>query len=230
MNTNIDLIKEELKALSGGASLNDLYRLLYYVSQLKYSTADHLRRTHATAFKVATGPKLKRLADLGYINSRFDIYTANKQTYEILKKIKIRKRKIDLDLLPNIPEGHGSINELNNTEVFVEVLSLEDFHALLYPNFGYLRPDGLMVLKLDSRYSLIFLEVEASKSGWDNWLEDKRYNYLKLAKDIAVYEYWQKTAPRLNLPVPSIDSFKFTVSIIGKIKKDWGDGFVFVEP
>ena len=219
--------KQELQALAVGGSLKDIYRLLYHIALLKYSTIEHLKKTHKTASKVATKPKLEKLSELGFINSQFDIYTATQQTHEILKRIRIGKWDIDIDLLPGLPEGYGSINELNNTDVFIQALNLQDYYTLLYPNFSYLRPDALLVLKQEKRYRLAFLEIEAGKSNWDAWLDAKRYNYLKLAKDQRVFEYWQKTAPKLNLPVPMIDEFKFSVSIIGNITKQWGEGFNF---
>jgi hypothetical protein len=229
MNIDINTVKSQIRPIASGGSLNDVYRLLYHVSLLKYSTYDLLQKTHHTAFKVATKPKLNQLVKLGYINSKFDIYTANRLTIEILKKIKIAKRRIDIDLLPNLPEGYGNINELNNTEIFVQALNLDNYHCLLFPNFGYVRPDALLVLKQDSQYKLTFLEIEKPKSNWESYLDQKRINYLKLSQDIEVYNYWMSVVDKLGLSPVELSDFKFTVTIVSSIKKDWGEGFVFVE-
>jgi hypothetical protein len=229
MDLDINAVKNELKSLSFGGSLNDVYRLLFHVSLLKYSTVNLLSRTHSTANKVATKPKLNRLVELGYIDSENDIYIPNKMTIAILKMIKIAAKRVNVNLLPNLPKGYGSINELNNSEVFVQALNMVDYHSLLYPTFGYIRPDALLILKQGSMYKLTFLEVEKQKSNWEEYLDTKRYNYLKLAKDIIVFEYWCEIAPLLKLPTPNISEFKISVTIVSNIKKDWGDGFVFKE-
>jgi hypothetical protein len=229
MDFDLNAIKQELKPLASGGSMNDIYRLLFYIGLLKYSTWSLLSKTHNTANKVATKPKLNRLVELGYIDSKVNIFIPNKMTFEILKRIKIGKKRINVDLLPNIPEGYGSVNELNNSEVFVQALNMEDYYCLLYPTFDYVRPDALLILKQGSKYRLTFLEIEKPKSNWDEYLDQKRINYLKLSKDIQVYDYWCDIAPLLKLPAPDLSEFKFTVTIVSKIKKDWGDGFVFID-
>jgi len=229
MDQSLNEIKAILKPLAAGASLNDIYRLLYHISLLKYSTAELLKTTHATAFKVATKPKLDKLVSNGFINEKFNVYTANAQTLEILKMVKINKSKVDIELLPNPPKGYGGINELNNSEVFARAIHRDYYYSLLYPNFSYVRPDALLVLKQNDEFRLTFLEIEADKSNWDDWLNRKRYNYLKLSKDIEVYNYWEKISQRLSLPNPGLSDFKFTVTVIGDTKKDWGKGFYFVE-
>jgi hypothetical protein len=220
-------LKDKLKPLCKGASLNDMYKLLYHICLLKYSKVEHLSKSFPRAFKVATENKLKSLCSLEIINERQGIYTANKLTHTLLKKVKINKRNVNLELLPSLPQGYGGINEINNTDVFVNVLNLDSYYSLLYPSFDYVRPDALLVLKKDSKYKLIFLEIEASKSNMDNWLDGKKYNYLRLAKDITVYNKWCALAKMLNLTVPEPKDFKFTIGIIGKEKKVWGDCFVF---
>ncbi|MFH1052773.1 MAG: hypothetical protein V1779_17775 [bacterium] len=156
-----------------------------------------------------------------------NICIANQNTYDILKIKKIKKDFIDISLLPEIPKGKGDINELNNTDVFIQALKLPDFYFLLYPNFEYLIPDALMVLKQNYQYKLVFIEVEAQKPNWDSYLENKLQNYIKLSQNIDVYNYWISVAPKLKLRIPTIDEFKFTVAIIGNITKDWGDCFIF---
>jgi hypothetical protein len=125
----------------------------------------------------------------------------------------------------------GSINEINNTEVFLQATKQENFFTLLYCDFGYIIPDSLMV-QVDreaKRFKLTFLEIEAKKPDWSNYIENKRCNYLKLAKDIHFFNYWHKMCSLLDLPKPNIESLTFSVCFIGRIKKDFGKGFTFIE-
>lgn len=132
-------------------------------------------------------------------------------------------------LLPKLPGGSGDINEINNTEAFTQAVNLPDYYALLYPHFGYIIPDALLVRKNGNRYKLDFLEIEAKKPNWDEYLEDKRLSYLKLASSKEVYLKWCDYCELLNWDKPSIIDFNFSVTFIGNIKKDWEDYFIFKE-
>ncbi|MCX6121922.1 MAG: hypothetical protein NTX44_09915 [Ignavibacteriales bacterium] len=151
------------------------------------------------------------------------VYVSTPRSLDILKEAGYDTRAV-----PKNFNGEGGINELNNTEVFIQALKLPDFKALLYPSFDYLRPDALLVRANDKAYKLEFLEIEASKAGWSDWLESKRINYLKLARDKRVYNYWKEKSYHLDLPVPSINTFKFSVVFVCKLKKDFGQGFNFL--
>ncbi len=52
---------------------------------------------------------------------------------------------------------------------------------------------------------------------------------MKLAGDKRAYSYWKEQCELLDLPIPEIKDFKFSVSIVGNIKKDFGIGFNFIE-
>jgi hypothetical protein len=229
MDKVVSIINGKLKPLASGASMNDVFRLLYHISLLKYSTKDQLEQTHKTAFKVATKPKLAKLVDMGYIDSDNEVFRANAQTYEILKRIRFGTRKTNIELLPRLPKGTGSLNELVNSEYFVEAINLEDYHCLLFPSFGYIRPDTLLVRKREGEYKLTFLEIESSKSNWKDYLSEKRLKYLDVSKDKTVYDYWKNTAPKIDLKVPTEENFKFSVAIVANQIFDFGDGFLSVE-
>ena len=79
------------------------------------------------------------------------------------------------------------------------------------------------------RYKLTFIEVEAKKPKWDEYIEVKRGNYLKLSQDIAVYNEWRRCCEKLSLPVPTVENFCFSVSFYGSIKKDFGEHFNFID-
>ena len=177
--------------------------------------------------KVATKKKMQTLSKLGYLklaNEMFGIYSSTAKTHTLLKEL-----GKDLKLLPAVPKGTGV--EIYNTDVFVQALRLPNYYALLYPQFPtekpYIIPDALLVLREENRYQLNFLEVEASKSNWDYYLQTKYDGYKRLSEDIQVYRYWKAFSGYLDLSCPPIEKFYFQVMIIGSIQRDWGKGFEF---
>jgi hypothetical protein len=173
----------------------------------------------------ATKQNLDYLCTLGYLKQvQEDIFCAKDKALTILKEVKYNRK---LDLLPAEPVGNGDINELNNTAVFLQALKLKHFYTLLYPNFEYLKPDALLVLRNENAYKLTFLEIEQKKPNWQEYLDKKRDNYLRLAKDYDFYNYWKNTCVYLNLSIPDNKSLKFSVCFVGDIKRDFGNGFIF---
>ena len=170
---------------------------------------------------------------LGYLKSpQRELYCATDKVLPVLDAA-----GFNIDILPAEPVGKGDSNELHNTDVFVEAIKLEHFCALVYPQFwqkqggqAYLIPDALLVLhdKICKKYKLLFLEIEAEKPNWNEWIDRKRENYLKLSKDIGFYNYWEKIAPCLGLSCPEHAKLKFSVCFVGEIKKEFGNEFQFV--
>jgi hypothetical protein len=228
--SNLDnaTVKAELQPIAHGSSYDRIYRLLSYVALLKYATQEQIQSiSFPGAGKVATKKKFQALCELGYLRSGNQdppIFSCTAKAYQILKL-----EKHDLKLLPAIPKGDGA--EIYNTDVFIQALKLPNYYALLYPQFPkekpYIIPDALLVLKEERRYQLNFLEIEAEKPDWDRYLQTKYDGYKRLAKDIAVYNYWKAYSGYLKLPCPPADEFKFRVIVIGKIEKNWGKGFEF---
>ena len=76
--------KNELRELTIGGCYKSLYRLLYYVTLLKYVTQKHLKAIGFSGVeKVATKGKLRTLHELGYVriaNQTIGIYTATGKT------------------------------------------------------------------------------------------------------------------------------------------------------
>ncbi len=225
---DLEAVKRELKPLVSGGSYENIYQLLYYLTLLKYSTQGHLKSIgFSGAEKVATKKKLQVLSELGYVrlaNENLGIYSSTAKTLQLLKAV-----EHDLRLLPAVPKGTGA--EIYNTDVFVQALKLPNYYAILYPQFPqenpYIIPDALLVLKEERRYQLNFLEIETEKPNWEFHLQTKNDGYKRLAKDIAVYNYWKVYSGYLKLSCPPVDEFQFQVVIIGSIKKDWGEGFEF---
>lgn len=152
------------------------------------------------------------------------IYASTSKSLQLLKAL-----GHDLKLLPGVPKGIGA--EIYNTNVLVQAIKIPNYYALLYPQFPkekpYIIPDALMILKEEHRYQLNFMEIEAEKPNWEDHLQTKYDGYKRLAKDMAVYNYWKAYSGYLKLPCPPVEKFKFRVMIIGSVKKDWGKGFEF---
>ncbi len=199
--------------------------MLYHIRLLKYVHRSQLKEIDSRYSKICSAKKLSKLVELGLVENTYqEVFVSTPDSLELLKKL-----GYNTSILPKNFKGDGNINELNNTEVFIQALKLPDFIALLYPNFEYLRPDALLIRGTKENYKLEFIEVEASKSNWNDWLENKRINYLKLAGEKRPFSYWVTQCKLLELPIPDINDFKFSVSVIGTIKKDFGTGFNFME-
>ena len=202
-----------------------LWDMLKDIRLLKYVRRTQLKDIKPLYSKICSKDKINTLIELKLIRyTREDVLVSSATSLRALRKL-----GYNTEILPRDSDGNGDINELNNTEVFIQALKLPDYKALLYPNFEYLIPDALVVRGTKERYKLEFLEVEASKSNWNDWLENKRINYLKLAQDKHAYSYWKEQCNYLDLSVPNINDFRFSVNIIGKIEKDFGEGFNFKE-
>lgn len=225
---DLETAKAELQPIVHGSSYERIYRLLYYAALMKYATQEQIKSiSFPGAEKVATKKKFQALCELGYLRSGNQdppVFSCTVKAYQVLKL-----DNHDLKLLPSIPKGNGA--EIYNTDVFVQALKLPNYFALLYPQFPqekpYIIPDALLILKEEQRYQLNFLEIEAKKPNWDQHLQTKYDGYKRLAKDIAVYNYWKAYSGYLKLPCPPVEEFKFRVIVIGSVQKDWGKGFEF---
>lgn len=222
-------IKHEFGTLLHLSNKNKSYQLiwdiLYYTRLFKYVHRTQYKAIRSRLSLAATKKNLNYLCEKGYLKEvRPNTYCTKDKSITILKTAKYGK---NLSLLPPEPVGSGDVNEMNNTAVFLEAIKLKQFYTLLYPNFEYLRPDALLVLKDEQRYKLTFLEIEAKKSKWVEYLETKRDNYLRLAKDETFYKFWHDTAPKLGLPCPSSEHLKFSVQFVCTIHKEFGKGFSF---
>jgi len=232
-STDLVELKNKLRdiiPLESGGSFKLLWDMIYHIRLLKYVRQSQIHLINKRYSKICTKDKLERLIEFGLLtNTYLDVYIATNLTLPLLKNL-----GYNINLLPRAVSGEGQINELNNTEVFISALKLPDFKALLYPTFmfndkPFLKPDALLVRAKGNKYKLEFLEVEASKPLWENWVEEKRVKYLFLAQDRQAYSYWKAQCAYLDITPPDIKDFKFSVSIIGEFKMDFGTGFNFME-
>jgi len=209
-----------------GATFSQLWQVFYYTRMFKYITYRHYTKIKRSFNKICTYKKLQELCRLGYLKSpQHEVYCATDKVLPILKEA-----GYIVDTLPVESIGKGDINELNNTDVFVQLTKFEHFYTLIYPNFGFIIPDAFMVQldRKNSKYKLTFIEIEARKPKWEQYIEKKRYNYLKLARHIDVYNYWKAISTKLGLPCPHIDHFKFSVFFICSLNKKFEIGFKFI--
>lgn len=208
-------------------SLTATYDMLYKTRMLKYVRKDQFVKIRSTYGRFTSQDKLDILCKKGWLEERMkSVYTTADKTLPVL-----RAQGLNIDILPRTISGKGMINEIQNTESFIKIMKWKHFKALLYPKYGeqkvWLKPDALLVLhdEENKKYKLTFLEVEAKKSDWKNYIEQKKEGYLRLARDVEFYNTWLKLAKKLEFPQPEISTLKFSVCIIGSIKKNFGFGF-----
>jgi hypothetical protein len=220
---------EELQGLvptKAGATYMQLWNIFHYTRMFKYVSYRHFVQIKKSFNKICTYDKLYQLCELGYLKSPARaVYCATNKVLPILKEV-----GLNVAILPEEPVGKGYVNELNNTDIFVRLTKEPHFRAIVYPNFGFLRPDGLLI-QLDEenrKYKLTFLEIEAKKPKWSEYIENKREKYLKLSRELTIYNYWKDVVSKLSLPVPAIEQFQFSVSFYCTIEKDFGPGFRFI--
>lgn len=209
-----------------GATFSQLWQIFYYTRLFKYISYKHYIQIKSSYNKICTEKRLLKLCELGYLKSpQDDVYCATNKVLPILKEA-----GFNIDVLPNEPIGLGDINELNNTDVFVQAVKRKYFHSLLFPNFKYLIPDALLVEldKENNKYKLTFLEIEAKKPKWNEYIVEKRHNYIQLSKSIEVYNYWSEVCLKIGFSKPKIEDFKFNVCFICSLKENFGNGFKFI--
>lgn len=220
---DVNLYIEQLQPLrKGGLTWMSFYRIFYYTRLFRYIHFDQYALIPGIQKGARSLPKLKQLCNLGFLNEVSPNVFAGTSDCQ-----KFIERKWLSRYIPNVPDGEGHINALNNTEVFIQAIKLPDFYDIIFPEYGYIDPDAMLIRKRDGKYKLTFLEVEASKKRPD-WLEDKRENYLRLAKDIEVYNRWKEMAKILKLRIPTIQEFKFDVTFICTLTKNFERGFNFL--
>lgn len=200
----------------GGATWQSLWQIMYYTRLFKYIHKSQYPKIKKLYNKVCTHEKLQELCKLGYFkNPQQNVYCAKDKVLPILKEAGFKT-----ETLPKESKGIGDVNELNNTEIFIQKIKEPNFHTILYPQFGkptpYLIPDALIVqLNQDNRqYKLTFLEIESKKPEWEKWINNKLNNYNRLALDIEFYTIWVEYCELLGIPKPNIKNLKFTFKII----------------
>lgn len=212
--------KEELQplcSLGSGGSWQLMVDMLYHIRLVRYATQAQIKQINSRYEKICGKKKLDKLVQLGMLTGE---YRATPKTSALLKA-----SGFNMTLLQPEPTGNGGVDSILKTDVFIQALKLPNFKALLFPRFPkdtpYLIPDALLVLAEDNRYQLKFLEVETDKFYHDEYLENKRQNYERLGTDDQVYRYWENVSGHLGLKNPIKEKFKFSVTCIGNIKKEW---------
>lgn len=218
-------------------SFQAVWDLLYDTRMLKYVHHSQYRLIKPKFKKIAALDTLRKFCSVGYLRECLHPKTKTPRevfitTNEAMPIIKLACKNYD-----HLPEkesvGEGDINEILNTEAFIQAMKRDDFYTLLYPTdfkeSHDLVPDALMVLspKGERKYRLVFLEIEAKKPNWINTLENKRNNYLSLSKDYRFYDYWKKHCEKIGFSIPEISQLKFSVNFVCSIKENFGDGFTF---
>ncbi|HIJ90599.1 MAG: hypothetical protein OEV89_07505 [Desulfobulbaceae bacterium] len=212
--------KEELQplcSLGSGGSWQLMVDMLYHIRLFRYATQAQIKQINSRYEKICGKKKLDKLVQLGMLAGE---YRATPKTTKLLKEL-----GYNVNLLQPEPTGDGGVDSILKTDVFIKARKMTNFKALLFPRFPkdtpYLIPDALLVLAEDNRYQLNFLEIETDKFYHDEYLENKRQNYERLGKDDQVYRYWENVSEQLGLKKPSKEQFKFSVTCVGNIKKEF---------
>lgn len=196
---------------NGGATWSMLWKVLYYTRLLKYVHWEQYKKINKNFTKICRKDNLYALCETGLLKSpATDVFITTNKALPILKEA-----GFPTETLPKESTGKGDINELNNTEAFIGLMKQPHFYTLLYPNFSYLIPDALLVLKdeVNRRYKLTFIEVERKKPEWEDYIATKIKNYDRLSVDIEFYSKWQEYSELLGLPKPDISKVKFNYTI-----------------
>lgn len=212
-------------------TLKATYQMLYDMRMLKYVHKDQFVKIRSTYGRLTSKKSLLSLCQKGWIEERIEnVYATSDKTLPVLKA-----QGLNIDILTKKISGKGMINEIQNTESFIQFMKIKHFHSLVFPVFGvqkvWLRPDALLVRcdEENRKYKLTFLEIEAQKSDWHNHIERKREKYLRLARDIEFYNMWLTLSKKLEFPQPDISTIKFSVYIIGNIQKNFETHFKFLK-
>jgi len=231
-----DKIFPFLPKSEGNLSFKAVWELFYDTRLLKYVHQSQYRLIKPSKYgKISALKTLRSFCKAGYLRECIHPETKKLRevfiaTDEVLPILELTVNNTDV-LPKNESVGEGDINEVLNTEVFIQAMKRKDFHTLLYPQVFReshdLIPDALLVLKEEKKYRLVFLEVEAKKPNWVERLEKKRDNYLLLARDQRFFEYWKDNVGKVGFSVPDITQLKFTVTFICSLQKDFGEGFKF---
>lgn len=216
-------LKENYAHLKSDRGWDLVIKFLYHIRLLKYVPFKSFLDIDPNYTRIASKEKIKGFVEAKLLTESKGVYRATSECKKLLLDIGHNNL-----LLPELPTGNGSINELSNTNVFIQALKLPDFKTLLYPSFGYIIPDALLVRERDGKYKLDFLEVEKPKVKWQEYCQNKAISYDKLSHDIKAYNYWIKRCSLLGLREPTIEQFKFGVIFVGGIKLDY-ENFTFTD-
>ena len=223
---NLQVFKDKIRdiiQLDKGGSYNLAIKLVFYTRLFRYVKRDQYKKIDSKFSVISSKDRLQKFVDIGVLEQSNDIYKATEESTELIIDDGFNKL-----LLPKIVSGFGNINAINNTEVLIQTKFLSDYRHLCYPNFEYVIPDALLIRQQENKIKFQFLEIEAKKPKWEDYLLRKKKNYIKLSKDIRVFNYCLKVCEHLGLTKIKIETFKFSVVFISEIKEDFGNGFMFV--
>lgn len=225
------------KSAAKNFSLQAYWEMLFDIRLLRYVHASQIPKIQSKYRKICSLKNLRNLCGFGYLREceNKEVFIATDEVIKFLPYVewgKEDKEKRDVNFLPEKESiGKGDVNEILNTETFIQAMKLPDFYTLHYTSefkdSHDIVPDALLIRKDSYKYKLTFLEIEAKKSNWLSILENKKNNYIDLSRDIRIYDYWKKQCNKLKLRIPTIEEFKFSVKFICALQKPFGKGFKF---
>jgi hypothetical protein len=211
---------QDLAEIVKGASFNQLFSFFYTLALLKYAVKDQLNQINN---KLGTKKKLQRLVALDYLAATaLEVYTITDKTLGVLANVGLNTKIIQR------PGGQGEKERLAVSEAILKIMSQADFFTVIYPEFKeagsqhfYLVPDAALIFKRENRAQLVFLEVEAQKHQWLDYLAQKRQNYQQLACNYETYNlWWRYQCQLLGFNLGLAAEFCFSVLVIGRFKPE----------
>lgn len=209
----------ELTEIVRGSTYKKFFDWLYKAAQLRYTTKDHLNRLN---HQFGTKKKLASLKEAGFFTAikNGDVYVITKKARKVLSD-----EGYNTAILQDDFNGFSINHELKVTDCLIHL----EPNDVFYYDFGYVRPDAIMIFKEPHRYKIVFLEVESEKGNWDLYLNDKKLKYMKLAEDPDIYSKWWKVmCEKLKLPYPEINQFCFWITAFVNKNGEWS-GFGLFE-
>lgn len=227
-------MKTELAELKKGATWQNLYDALWHIALARYVTYQQLKiafppnnKSNVWCNKIITPQKIRIAVEHGLIIDSDSILRITRKGIEFLTEYSKYNTKII-----KLAEGKGEKDKSDIAGIVLELTKQPDFYAVFYPEFyenksdqqTFLRPDGALVLKQNSKAKLVFLEIEQQKPNWQAHIEGKRRKYNLIAgREQTWGQWWRHWCGLLNFELCPIEKFGFSVWCIGnfKPKADW---------
>ena len=215
----------DLEPIVRGSTWKKLFDWFHLAGMLRYSTQQHLRnigkyglydgqyKLQDLGKQFGSKQKIKKFIEIGLLTAVNNAYKITDKVIQILKDESFNVRILKQ------ADGEGTGHELAVSSALVKIMREPHFYAAFYYDFGFLRPDSVVIHKKDSAYKITMLEVEQEKPDWLEYLKDKRDKYNKLAQDEEIYSKWWKVySEKLGFPFCSQDKFCFSVLTNSKIQ------------
>jgi hypothetical protein len=206
----------DLESVVKGSTYKKFFDWMHIAAQLRYTTKDHLNRLNK---QFGTKKKLDSLRESGFLTAirNGDVYVITEKSRKALEI-----EGYNTSILQKDFNGLSVNHEVKTTDAILNIINKDQFYAVFYYDFGYVRPDAIVILRQPDAYKIVFLEVEEEKKSWQTYLDDKKQKYCRLAEDKDIYDkWWQVWSNKLKLPYPTIEQFCFWIVACTNTEGEW---------